>query len=338
MTQSKIRMERMRIPVRWLIAAALAFLGGCSGVEKLTGADHGYVFTGLDALALPGQTVYVSARLESGRILRDQPGHVVTFYLDDKLYQSAATDEEGVATVAFTPDKPGNYRFRAALSPKGLSHAPPEPVTVLVACRRADEPIIIVDLDRTIVADGYKEVVKGTARPMRDSQAVLAKLSKRYTVVYLTQRPEFLDTRSKVWLRGHDYPEGPLLASEIKALLKSNESYKSREIANLAGSFRRIEFGIGDKSSDAKAYAENGLRPYLILHPKNKNEGDLRGMADSLRKLPSGTQVVTNWREIEAGIFRGESFPAERMRIMLYRMADELKAAKKATRPAAPSQ
>ena len=52
--------------------------------------------------------------------------------------------------MAFTPRRQGDYVFKVEVDPAELKHKAPEPVELLVAYRRADEPMAIVDVDKTL--------------------------------------------------------------------------------------------------------------------------------------------------------------------------------------------
>jgi len=265
-------------------------------------------------LALPGEEVTLRARLQSGDLLAGQSGFVVRFYRDGDLYKAAETGADGAAVVAHTPARPGDEPFTAALSPNGFSGEPPEPVRLLVACRRPDAPLLVVDLDKTLVASGFEQVLIGDPDPMPHSRDVMKRIAARYTVVYLTHRPDYFGPKSKAWLRKQGYPNGPLLLSDIGGFLKGSEAFKSGRLKDLRERFKRLEVGIGDKISDARAYHDNGMTSFAIVRPGDETTAaDLRSLIEALEALPKDVHVVEGWKQIESAIFGDARFPPSKM-------------------------
>jgi hypothetical protein len=305
----------------------LAFLaaGGCGTQDVLLGAEKGYLFTAYDAVSPPGEPVELRARLQAGDLLSARSGYVVRFLRDGRIFKAAETDADGVAAVTFTPSGPDDYRFTVEVSPNGFPDQPPSPVELLVACRAADTPLMVVDLDKTLVASGFQDVLIGSPQPMPQSQEVMKRLAERYSVVYLTHRPDLFGPRSKAWLREYAYPAGPLLLSDIGGFLKGSEAFKSRMLRELGRRFKRIEIGIGDKVSDAEAYHDNGIQAFLIIQPDQlRTPQELRALSESLAKLPEAVQVVTGWDQVEKAVFAKASFPRSRAQQQLNKLAEAM--------------
>lgn len=297
--------------------------GGCGTQWVLLGTEGEYLFTAFDALALPGEAVTLRARLQAGDFLMSRPGHVVRFLRGGRLFKAAETDAAGVAAVTFTPDAPGDYHFTAEVSASGFADELPGPQELLAACRAPDAPIVVVDMDRTLVASGFDRVLIGAPEPMAKSPAVMTRLAGRYTVVYLTHRPDYFGPKSKAWLRQYRYPAGPVLLSSLGGFLSGSGAFKADMLGELRQRFRKIEMGIGDKVSDARAYHDNGLKAFLIIQvdPKASPE-QLREQADSIAELPAAVQVVTGWDQVEQGVFEAASFPLPGMVAELRKLAD----------------
>ena len=138
----------------------LATLCGCGSQAQLLGAWGQYVFSAQDVLACPGQQVQLRSCLEGGDLLSDQPGYLVRYRLGPRVLAVAQTDEEGYATAEFTPRAVGDYHIVAEVVPMGFAPgtAPP-PADLLVSCRPADTPILVVDLDKTVVASDFRRVL-----------------------------------------------------------------------------------------------------------------------------------------------------------------------------------
>lgn len=311
----------------YLLMGPLLASAGCGAEAVLLGTEKGHLFTAYDTLALPGEPVELRIRHQSGDLLADRAGHVVHFCRDGRLYRAAETDDDGIASVTFTPSAPGQHLFTVAFSPNGFADEPPSPVGLRVACMAADTPIMIVDLDKTLVASGFEEVLIGDPAPMPNSQEVMKRLAGRYRVVYLTHRPYYFATKSKAWLGRCGYPPGAVLLSEVGAFLKGSEAFKSGVLLALRRRFKRIRIGIGDKPADAKAYHDNGIQAFLILQP-DPAEGleALRELAQELAELPDSVQVLTDWCEIERAVLGGATYPRSRVQAQLGRMIRALEA------------
>ncbi|MDK1031914.1 MAG: hypothetical protein QGD94_07905 [Planctomycetia bacterium] len=301
---------------------------GCGTQEMLLGTEGKHLFIVSDALALPGEEIVLQARLRSGDLLKAQPGRIVRFSLNGRLFKIAETDGDGAATVSFTPEAAGDYRFSVEMAPTGFSDAPPGARQLLVACRKAEAPLMVVDMDKTLVASGFDAVLIGNPKPMQMSSAVMNRLARKYTVVYLTHRPDYFGPKSSAWLREHGYPVGPLLLSDITGFLKGSGAFKSRMLEELRRRFKNIPIGIGDKISDAQAYHDNGMRAFLIISVSEATgSAALTALADALGSLPEAVQVVTDWSQIEKGIFDGASFPRSKAQEQLRKLAKDAEGA-----------
>jgi len=328
-------MKTRAIARRGACAAALVGLAACAagcGLEHtIFGTPSRYLLTARDVLALPDEEATLRAGLESGSFLHDTPGIPIRFQCEGRLNCVAVTDEEGHATAPFRPPGPGDYLVTVSVEPMTLKEAPPQPVTLLVACRQADEPLAVVDLDKTLVASGFKSVLWGDPRPMPRSMEVMRRLAKERTIIYLTHRADFLGPKSKAWLRDFGYPHGPLLAANIREVFEKSGSYKTAVLQGLRQRFCGPAIGIGDQISDALAYERSGVEPFLLLPaPPGAGASELRNLADSLQALPEGAQVAANWTEIEQVLFGGQSHPRAAVQAELRQRADELDKHKKA--------
>ncbi len=319
---------------RWrqhIFLLALA-VGGCGAQDVLLQTQKGYLFTAADAIAPPGEPVDLRVRLQAGDLLRGQRGCVVRFYRGGEFFKAAETDADGAAVVAFTPEKPGDEHFTAELSPNGFPGDPPGPVRLVLACRKPDAAMLVVDLDRTLVGSGFQQVMIGDPKPMAGSRRVMKRLAERYGVVYLTHRPDYFGPKSKAWLKKHAYPPGPLLLSDLGGFLSGSEKFKSGVLAGLRRRFHRLEMGIGDKPSDGQAYHDNGMKAFVILQPgEATRDEELEGLIAALEKLPDAVVAVTGWDQIESAVFGKASFPRSGLLGKLRKMLQARKA--KNTKP-----
>jgi hypothetical protein len=319
--------RRLALFAMLLLAAGAA---GCGFLRDIFGEEEGYLFAGRDVLAVPGEEVAVRARLQSGSFLRDKVGVPVRFEYGGRLLGEVLTDKDGCASVPFTPPAPGDYVVTAAAIPESHKVPPPTPVEALVCCREAGAPLIIVDLDKTLVASGFKKVLVGDPPPMPNSVEVMNELAGRFTVVYLTHRPDAFDPKTKAWLHEHGYPHGPALLASKKEFLKGSGEYKTDEIEQLRRRFNGRLIGIGDQISDAQAYRTNGAEALLLVRiPDGARAGDLKRLAHALRSAPPDAQVVGDWREIRQAVLEGARFPRQRFIDNLVRRAEELEIMKR---------
>jgi len=295
----------------WTFVALAAALSGCGTETVLLGSAGAHLLTAEDALALPGEQIELHARVRVGDLLQGQPGLVVRFSRDGAAYRAAQTDSDGVATVTFTPPAPGNYVLTVEVSPIGMPGRPPPPQKLLVACRRAETRMVVVDLDKTLVGSGFEAVLIGDPKPMPDSPAVMRKLARDETIVYLTHRPDVFGPMSKAWLVRNQYPPGPVLLSTVGEFIRGSGAYKAEMLRRLRRRFKKIDIGIGDKVSDALAYHANGLKALLIVKAYEDDRPDaLDALAKAIRALPAEVDVVGSWRQIDKAIFGGVRYPA----------------------------
>ncbi|MBI5725948.1 MAG: hypothetical protein HZA50_18455 [Planctomycetes bacterium] len=294
----------------WIACVLLspAMLCGCGWFCDL---QNGYLLHGQDVILLPGQKVALKARLQSGGFLIDEQNRRVRFSLAGRQIAEATTDREGFAEAQFTPAEPGDYLISVEVQPEGLGRKPPPPAELLVACRKADQPIIVVDLDGTLVAHGFDKVLTGNPDPLPDSPGVMKRLADEFTILYLTHRPAYLGPKSKRWLAGHGFPRGPVILSQPGDLITGSGKYKTEQLEALHSRFSMVQIGIGDLPSDAQAYCRNKMIAYLIIDADRQNNAlDIYILGKKLENLPSTVQIVFGWLDIAEGIFADKTFSA----------------------------
>lgn len=293
------------------LTAALGALTGCGLQDQMLGASGGLLFQGYDTLATPGQAVRLTASLQGGDYLKGMEGYQVGYYRMDKKIGEARTDDDGLAEIAFTPEGVGNHVVLARLEDPDVRKFAIEAVEIVVSTQEPTRPMVVVDLDHTLVASGFGDVLAGRADPMPDSDRVMERLARRRTIIYLTHRPQLFTEETKRWIRKYNYPTGALLTSTLSEFFAGSGPYKSAKIEVLKATFPKIEIGIGDKPSDAQAYAANGLKAVLIIHPDAiDTSAEAQRMATELAALPPGVEVVASWAEVEQALFEGKHFPA----------------------------
>lgn len=287
--------------------------------EIFLDTQQGALFYAYDSLAYPGQPVELGARLQSAAGFGGIKDVELEFVLDGQPVGAAKTDESGIARFGWTPPKEGDYEFLVKVKQVPDESLEPllklESAPLLAAVRPKAAQFVVIDLDHTVVDAGFFKVLLGGAAPAAGSTRVTRRLAGKYSVIYLTQRPDLLVTKSKLWLRGNDYPAGPLLVSGIRELASGNLQYKQARLAQVMKSYPNVRIGIGDKISDAQVYLDAGLAAYLLPYYQRDPREMLR-IADEIETLAASAkkgqlQVVSKWDQIEAGIFSDQQFPAD---------------------------
>jgi len=273
------------------------------------GAQHGYLYYAFDSLAYPREPVELAIRLQTSSGLKGVKGVTIGFFKRSAFLGEAETNSDGLARFRWTPPAEGDYTFEAKVievpdrDTRNALKLTPAPLRV--AARSKETEFVVIDLDHTVVDSSFFRAMFGRARPMVDSVRVTRKIAGRYSIIYLTHRPDLLTRTSKSWLTAHRYPFGPLMVSQLKDAFGDSGKFKTGKLKSIRRSFPRVKIGIGDKISDAQAYVDNGLVAYLIPHYKKDKPKDLRKMARKIEKTRGRgrLQVVSGWVEIERGIF-----------------------------------
>ena len=294
-------------------------------------AEDGILFYAYDTLAWPDQPVELLARATRLKEMKGIAGATVTFTLDGKPLGSVKTDESGRAKMNWTPPREGSFivEVRLAALPDGT--APDvKPSSLMVLARAKDARFIVVDLDHTVVDSGFAHVLMGMARPMPGAAEALRALQKGgYNLIYLTHRPDLMTVKSKNWLTNNEFPRAPLLVSTLEEAIGDSGKFKTGRIKTLREKFPNLAVGIGDKFTDAEAYAANGMTAYVIPHYKRKGDKakDFEKVAEQVNALSGTIQVVDSWEEVKAGLGEGKQFPpkpyAERLKARAERLRRE---------------
>ena len=149
------------------------------------------------------------------------------------------------------------------------------------------KPLIVVDVDDTVALIG--EGISGFIRfsllalktytgidlflnsivtPITRSSEILTSLSNDWQIVYITRRPQQLAQFNLEWLDFYNFPRAPLFSSRDFGLVLTDQAtidYKATAIGYLQEQGFTVEYGIGDKSTDIRAYIDRDLRGILIL-------------------------------------------------------------------------
>lgn len=308
-----------------VFAIVAACLGGCVAVENaperiqvrvpnfnipvLGDSEDGVSLIAYDDLAEPGQRVRLVAEMMSVRKNFPVENILVRFRHDGQTLAEGLTDADGLAEGFWTPPGEGDYRIEAEIvdvarrRQEELLDLPPSDMVLSV--RQATTPFIVVDLDRTLVGSNFFRVMIDRAQPMAHSQAVMQRLAKDYSVIYLTHRPLHFTPLSREWLDRHGYPAGPLLSSTIDEFMEGSGAYKTSRLADIRKTFRNLKIGIGDKASDVLAYQTSGMEAYWIPHLDDDVDDRIKEAREIAAVTEENIYCVDSWLEIREGIYGG---------------------------------
>jgi hypothetical protein len=187
-----------------------------------------------------------------------------------------------------------------------------------------------VDIDNTLSEGPQRDVLLGEPNAMSGSVPVMSHLAKRYTVVYLTRRWDYLAKKTRDWLRRQGYPQGPIFAARGSGqVFEDNEKFKAGVLAKIRQRFNGPGYGIGDQASDVLAYGRAGLQGVLFIEMCDLNKPSaVRDALEQLQSVPGTAQVVCAWSEFEKIVFEGARFPPSAARQRLEARLKELERGK----------
>jgi len=301
---SRIRAWRVVV-----MAAFFQLFPGCGAQDWWLGSQEGVLLQGFDTVTTPGESAALAVSLRGGALMSGLSDYTVIYALDGRRLGAAKTDADGIAVIRHSFDAPGLYALTASLDSEELGSAEVPTCQIQAGVFRPDRRMIVVDLDKTLVADGFDVVLLGEARPMPDARAVMEELARNYQILYLTHRPEYLARRSRQWLTDNHMPPGPLLVSRTEEFLAGSEAFKTGTIEQLKKTFPSITAGVGDKISDILAYHANGLTAILIVQPDTLTPSQRADLAEALDELPPTAHVVDHWRQVSEILSGRANYP-----------------------------
>ncbi|MCU0725325.1 MAG: hypothetical protein MUE73_05990 [Planctomycetes bacterium] len=235
-----------------------------------------------DALAVPGEEVLLVARLERDGLPGFSPdfvGEDLRMTLAGVTEISSRTGDEGTAVFPVrAPDRTGDF-FYSVRGGRGL-----DPGLLRLCVRDPGAPLLLVDIDGTITPSGALRVVRGEDEPMPGAAAVLRRLARDRTVVYLTARDDFMLGTTRDFLARGRFPPGPLLLRDFTLATLPAGRHKTAVLGDLRTRFTGPWTGIGDTVGDAEAYLSAGAEALILT--------------DEPASLPPGARAVRDWAEI----------------------------------------
>jgi hypothetical protein len=255
----------MRTLTTMMLAMTLSACGtGTEPISPSSGAEPeawSYRLTVSDALALPGQTARLAAKVESADPFRVDIDDVrVDFWIGNEHVGHGITDDDGTAYIsAVAPVAIGAHTVTASYdrwSGRGRAHV-----------QAASTRFFVTDIDKTIsdIAEVLVPVTPNSAIPaMAGSVAALKEFDQDRDVIYLTARDDYLLDKTRDWLKLRGFPTGAVFVNDWMIGGPSQGDYKERLLRELKADFPNIEAGAGENLHDAEAYMANDMRAYLI--------------------------------------------------------------------------
>ncbi len=153
-----------------------------------------------------------------------------------------------------------------------------------------ERPTVIVDLDDTVVDGSTWKSIRLAADigyrrtpPFPQSPRVLRRLARRWNVVFVTARPDFVAESTLLWLEHHGFPTAPVIfASSFLLTDRGKEDYKTAAIAAVRDAGLLVLAGVGDKATDMVAYERHDLRRYLLLESPDDPDLERTGDVDAI--------------------------------------------------------
>lgn len=261
---------------------------GCAGPKRaeLTTYDH---------ICLPGETIQLRAELSStGLFAKKLPNQKIVFYNNGASIGEGITSKKGAVSIPYKTDRNGFIQVKATLkSEQYLS----ESAKALLRVAPSETKFLVVDIDNTISDISPILMLlyeNANIPPVKGAPETLQRLSKEYTIIYMTGRDHSLSNKTKEWLHKNNFPEGPVFFWDFLHTPLSKRKYKSELISQIGRKFQLIQIGIGNSVGDAVAYVSNGLQALILLTPEEKKRAD---------KLPRGAKIVNSWSDIQELLF-----------------------------------
>ncbi|MFC1782236.1 hypothetical protein ACFL02_01455 [Planctomycetota bacterium] len=242
-------------------------------------------FTGFDGLAHVGEEVILQAKLETKYLRNDIENETVECRVEGENLGAARTDEEGFVRWRFMPKETGNFTVFYQL-PAEAGYKPKR-TTGLLAVRTDEKPILVTDLDHTVIDISTYQFIhhdNENIPPLPGAVEILNGLTEDYDIIYLTARDDLYVNVTKYWLDMYGLPRAPLFVCDLSEEPVDQGAFKKEVLKKLKAQWPKITIGVGDKVHDAEAYLANGMEAYII------GEHD---------ELPDKTISVTSWKEIQ---------------------------------------
>lgn len=258
------------VPVRHMrwITATVAVLGSAApviGGPPILSVD--------DAVMIPGEKTHLVAYVEREPVLgfrKDVEDIEVRFFVGGEEVDDDQTDNDGRASIKCKlPPGTRTYEARAVVKGKPLR------ATGRLFEWDKGRVVIAVDVDDTIARTDYTDLIfdedEDEIDPLKRSAKTLRALAADFHIVYLTARPRFLLDKTRAWLHGEEFPQGPVVVAKGLRQSARQERFKRQKIKALRKQWPKLLIGIGNKDSDAEAYGANDMLS-IMLEAKDADE------------------------------------------------------------------
>jgi hypothetical protein len=152
----------------------------------------------------------------------------------------------------------------------------------------AGNPLLVTDIDRTI-SDAYSWRANigrpERIRPLPGAVDVLRSLAGRFSLVYVTARNWRFSMRTHRWLDHCQFPPGPVFFRPRWGVVLPAGRFKQELLQRWLKGWSGFGIGIGDRLSDARAYASAGMLPIAIRGSLSK-------------RFPPETRCARNWKGV----------------------------------------
>lgn len=239
-----------------------------------------------DVIGRPGSSLTLKSKLERTGVMGINPDveeEPLDYYLvgvdgedlgEAKFLGSGETDDDGVATLDWSAEKPGRYRLEVRLRRGSDYVSLPAPLTVAVP--DPSRTVILIQLDETVSTATNLQMFRGTANPeipaVDGAKAILDALATHYQLVYLTDLDASFTTKFKAWLELREMPPAPVVFWDLFERSLSHATYMDKLVGKLAKDVPRIKVGIGGQLSDAKAFVKHGMAGIVLADEVDLDE------------------------------------------------------------------
>lgn len=245
-----------------------------------------------DALAAPGQSAAIEAKLISRRLMLIAAlgGEPLELVVEGKVVATALTGGDGRAVFIYTPKAQGltTVRVRVGNSPRvdqaeGQAH---------LAVWEKRQPILMVELSSLLEEPIPSRVppigivLESERKPMADAAGELEKLTQfYYRVIYVVSTLAGQDAfqrsaEAREWLERHKFPAGHVIP------LPPNAKAFGTKLDELhADGWRTVKIGIGRSKAFAEAFLQRRFAAIIVPEP-TKGE------------VPRKAKVAKDWKEV----------------------------------------
>lgn len=184
--------------------------------------------------------------------------------------------------------------------------------------------ILVLDIDGTISQTDVATLLRGRwdtgSRPMPGAAETLNRLSERYNLLYLTDRPWALRDKTYEWLEVHSFPGAPVILSPTLRAVRDVEQYKQYMIDDIKRIYPDALIGVGNEPTDATAYSSSGALPIIINGGKGRWFGRqaivLPAWAEIGRFFDANREILENPQELRSMLVAGGALAVPREPIL----------------------